>query len=157
MTTRALILHYADYRERSRMLTMLTESGEKISASAHGSKPYAEPFVCSELTLTRANNRWLVKEGRTVSEFRGIRAELEKFQMAAYIAGVVNAIADSDAPQPDLFRFCARVFDTLSRLDLSVDGILDRFQTEFEHRAAVTAGFYSFDEIRELLSQREYW
>ena len=157
MTTRAIILRYADYRERSRMLTLLTEDGEKISASVHGSKAYAEPFVCAELTLSVSGGRKYVKEGRTVAEFRGLRADIEKFQLAAYIAGVVNALADSDAPQPDLFRLCARAFDTLSKLDVTIDGLLDAFQNEFERRAAELAGFISFDEIRDLLTQREYW
>ncbi|MDR0819788.1 MAG: DNA repair protein RecO [Oscillospiraceae bacterium] len=152
MTTRALILRYADYKERSRILTVLTEQGEKLTVTSNGSKAYAEPYVCSELTLRQSNGRWYAQEGRTVAEFRGIRKDIEKFELAAYIAKIAEALSDSDVPQPELFRLIARAFDTMSKLEISADGTtLKRFQKALEIRIARIAGFVSFDEIREIL------
>jgi DNA repair protein RecO (recombination protein O) len=145
-------LRYADYKERSRILTVLTEHGEKLTVSAHGSKAYAEPYVCAELTLRSSKGRHYVSEGRTIAEFRGLRSDLGKFALAAYIAKITELLSDSDVPQPDLFRLCARAFHTLAKPETTA---IAEFKAAFESRAATLAGFQSFDDIRELLTARE--
>jgi len=147
-TVRAIILRFADYKERGRILTILTESGEKLTVSAHSRSAYTEPFVCSELMLRQTKNKLYVTEGRTITEFRGIRMELERFELAAYIAKILEAVADSDVPDTELFRLGANALNVLAKTEPES---LKEFKSAFETRVAAIAGFADFEQLEEIL------
>ncbi|MDR3149169.1 MAG: recombination protein O N-terminal domain-containing protein [Oscillospiraceae bacterium] len=147
-TIRVIVLRFADYKERARLLTVLTEKGEKIVVTAYSHGGYTEPFSCSEMTMRSRRGKWELKEASTITEFIGLRKSYEKFGLAAYMAKIAETVADSDVPEPDLFRLLARGYDTLAKIDTPE---IAAFQTAFESRIAELAGFASFDEIREHL------
>jgi DNA repair protein RecO (recombination protein O) len=146
-TTKVLILRYALYKEKNRILTVLTEQGEKLTVTANSSGAFTEPFTCSELTMREARGRWNVQEGRTVAEFLGLRQELERFELAAYISKTLELLADSDVPDPALFRLGVRALNSLAEQN---PGALPAFKAAFEERAAALAGF-DVKELRVLI------
>ncbi|MDR2360493.1 MAG: recombination protein O N-terminal domain-containing protein [Oscillospiraceae bacterium] len=147
-TVKVIVLRFVDYKEASRILTVLTEKGEKLTVTAHSRGGFAEPFACSEMTLQSSRGKWYLREAATITEFIGLRTSYEKFELAAYMSKTAETIADSDVPDPNLFRLLARGFDTLAKIGADET---DAFQTAFESRIADIAGFASFEEIREHL------
>jgi DNA repair protein RecO (recombination protein O) len=147
-TTKVLILRYALYKEKNRILTVLTESGEKLTVTANSSGAFTEPFTCSELTMRESRGRWNVQEGRTIAEFLGLRQELERFELAAYISKVLESLADSDVPDPALFRLGVRALNSLASQNPSE---LAAFKAAFEERSAALSGF-SVAELRGLIN-----
>ncbi|MDR2606394.1 MAG: recombination protein O N-terminal domain-containing protein [Oscillospiraceae bacterium] len=148
-TVRALVLRFADYKERGRILTVLTDEGEKLTVSAHSRNAYTEPFVCSELMLRKSKGKWYVTEGRTVSEFRGIRNELGRFDLAAHIARLLEAVSDADVPDPELFRLGANALNALAKTEAAQ---LEEFKTAVEARIARIAGFADYGQLEEILT-----
>ncbi len=120
-TTRGLVLRSADYKESSRMLTLLTEAEGKISASAKGVRrknsrlaAAAQPYAWAEFTLSQTAGRWTVTEANALELFPGVAADLERFALAAYLAELLETVCRDGLPEPELLRLGLNSFFTLS-------------------------------------------
>ncbi|MDR0937029.1 MAG: hypothetical protein LBM98_10150 [Oscillospiraceae bacterium] len=142
-TTKALILRYAPYGDTARILTALDEEGEKLTITAHGKFNAVQLYSCSELTLRTSKGRLSISEARTIAEFRGLRSSVEALELAAYTAKALERIAESDVPEPALFRLGARTWNAISEGKLP----LKELRKAFEQRAAMLAGFADFREL----------
>ncbi len=121
VTTRALVLRAADYKESSRMLTLLTESDGKISAAAKGVRrknsklaAAAQLYAFSEVTLSHSGGRWYLNEGNALELFPGIGLSIENLALAAYFSELLEAVCREDIPEPELLRLALNTFFALS-------------------------------------------
>ncbi|MDR0857806.1 MAG: hypothetical protein LBN97_02110 [Oscillospiraceae bacterium] len=142
-TTKALILRYAPYGDTARVLTVLDESGEKLTVTAHGKFNAVQLYSCAELTLRTSRGRLNIAEARTIAEFRGVRSSIDALNLAAHTAKTLERIADSDVPEPALFRLGAKMLNAVSEGTRP----LPELQAAFEQRAATLAGFANFAEL----------
>ena len=122
VTTHALVLRCADYKESSRMLTLLTESEGKLSVSAKGVRrknsrlaAAAQPYAYSEVTLGGSAGRWYLAEGNAVELFPGISSDLERLALAAYFAELLEAVCREEFAEPELLRLALNTFFALSQ------------------------------------------
>lgn len=122
LTTRALVLRTADYKESSRMLTLLTESEGKISASAKGVRrkgsrlaAAAQPYVFSEVTLSSSGGRWYLNEANAIELFPGISGSLENLALAAYFAELMETVCRDELPEPEILQLGLNAFYALSQ------------------------------------------
>ena len=122
VTTRALVLRSVDYKESSRMLTLLTESDGKLSASAKGVRrknsrlaAAAQPYAWAELTLSGSAGRWTVTEANALELFSGLAEELERLALAAYLAELLETVCREGLPEPELLRLGLNSLYALSR------------------------------------------
>jgi len=145
LKTKALILREVPYKESDRMLTLLTQERGQMSASARGSRKKSSPIAAgtqllcwSELVLYEYRGRWSVKEAAVERQFRGMRADLERFSLGCYFAEVVQALSLEDLPTPDLLSL---VLNSLHVLDKKPDLPLPLVKTAFEWRCMCAAGY----------------
>ena len=142
-TVKALVLREVKYKEADRILTVLTEDG-KLTMKAPGalrknSKCGAatQHLTISDLTLYTRVGHWQVREGTVIEPFEGLRKDLEKLSLAAYLAQVLEAVSDEDAASPELLQLGLNSLFALSN-DLAEDWLV---KAVFELRLACLTGY----------------
>ena len=121
VNTSGTVLREVQYKDASKILTVLTSSEGKLTVSAHGahrknSKLAAVTglLVFSEMTLLKKKDRWTMTEARTVEQFDGLRDDLKLLALGAYIAELTEDVADEDSPNPELLPLCLNALYALS-------------------------------------------
>lgn len=149
LTTRALVLREAKYKEADKMLTLLTEREGKISVSAKGAlrknckySAAAQQLCYSEFTLFRNRGHWTVNEGSTIEQFLGLREDLERLALANYFAELLEAVSDEDAPNAEMLSLGLNSLYALSRGLHSPEHI----KAVFELRLMCLSGYTPFLE-----------
>jgi len=121
VNTSGIVLREVQYKDASKILTVLTSSEGKLTVSAHGahrknSKLAAVTglLVFSEMTLLKKKDRWTMTEARTVEQFVGLRDDLKLLALGAYIAELTEDVADEDSPNTELLPLCLNALYALS-------------------------------------------
>ena len=144
VTTHALVLREADYRESDKILTLLTPQQGKITAQARGCRKRGnglsaacQMLVWSEMTLSEYRGRWTVTEASVELEFRRMRRELELLTLGTYFAQVVSAVVQEDSLPEELLPLllnCLYALDCTEKPPAQV-------KAAFELRSMALAGF----------------
>jgi len=121
INTTGIVLREVQYKDSSKILTVLTSDEGKLTVSAHGahrknSKLAAVTglLVFSEMTLQKKGERWTITEARSVEQFIGLRDDLKLLALGAYIAELTEAVADEDSPNKELLPLCLNALYALS-------------------------------------------
>ncbi|MDR0838130.1 MAG: DNA repair protein RecO [Oscillospiraceae bacterium] len=108
-TTRALVLRSVEYKEASRILTVLTDTDGKLTVSARGAMrknsrvmAAVQPLVLSEMTLSKNRDRYTLTEAHVIEQFRELSEDLSRFALGVYFAELLEAVSDEDSPSPEL-------------------------------------------------------
>ena len=144
LTTKALVLREANYKESDKILTLFTEQEGKLTASARGCRKKGSPIAAAcqllawgEFTLYEYNGRWSVKETASERLFDGVRTDLEKLSLASYLAEVTEALAGAGQPDSALLSMTLNCLHALDRLSVPTLQV----KTAFEWRAMALAGY----------------
>lgn len=144
MTTKALILREVDYKESDKILTLLTQQGGKVTASARGCRKKGSAMAAgcqllawSELVLYEYQDRWQVKEAAVEREFRGVRADLDKLALGCYFAELTELLSVEDIPSPELLSLTLNCLHALDKLSTP----LPQVKGAFEWKAMCLAGY----------------
>jgi DNA repair protein RecO (recombination protein O) len=144
INTTGIILREVQYKDTSKILTVLTSSEGKLTVSAHGahrknSKLAAVTglLVFSEMTLFKKKDRWTMTEARSVEQFIGLRDDLKLLALGAYIAELTEAVSDEDSPNPELLPLCLNALYALSEKIKTPDIV----KPAFELRLMAISGF----------------
>ncbi len=120
LTTEAIVLRRADYRENDRMLTLLSPAHGRIDALARGCKraksplvACAEQFALGEYVLYTGKGRATVTNAAIQETFYPLREDYDKLKFATYLVMLAEAAAQPALPARGLFTLLAR---SLSRL-----------------------------------------
>ena len=121
-TLNALVLREVHYKEADRILTLLTDTDGKITAKARGAlrkssrtAAATQQLTWSEMTLFENRGRWTVNEAVVKEGFEGLRRDMEKLALGAYIAECVEALSVEDQPEPELLQLGLNSLYALSR------------------------------------------
>ena len=143
-TTKGLILREVRYKESSRILTILTETEGKITAQARGalrktsrSAAATQQLTWSELTLFGNRGKWTVTEGSVLEGFAGLRSDMERFALGAYIAECLEAFSVEEQPDPRLLQLGLNSLYALSEKL----GEPEKIKAAFELRLMCLTGF----------------
>jgi len=105
---KGLVLRTADYKESSRMLTVLTDSLGKISIAARGvtrmkSRIAAscQPMAFSEMTLSESRERYYLKEASSIELFSGLTADLKNYSLGCYFLELLDASCPENSEEPE--------------------------------------------------------
>lgn len=119
--TQAIVLGHIEYGEADRILKLFTFERGKITAIAKGVRKirsrkagHLEPFTRASLYLAKGRNMDIVTQAETVDSYMGLRQDLEKVALAAYVVEVVDRFTYEEGQNTSMFRLLA---DTLSRLE----------------------------------------
>lgn len=144
LTTNALVLREANYKESDKILTLLTEQEGKLTVSARGCRKKGSPIaaacqmlVWGEFTLYEFQGRWSVKETASERLFDGVRVDLEKLSLASFLTEVTEALAEEGQPDPALLSMTLNCLHALDKLSVP----LEQVKTAFEWRVMALAGY----------------
>ena len=105
---KGLVLRTADYKESSKMLTVLTDSMGKISISARGATRLksriaaaCQPMAFSEMTVSESKERYYLKEANTLELFSGLTADLKDYALGCYFLELLDASCPETVEEPE--------------------------------------------------------
>lgn len=144
VTTKALVLREAAYKESDKILTILTPELGKLTVQARGCRKKGnglsaacQLLVWSELTLSEFRGRWSVTEAAVELEFRRLRSDLDKLALASYFAEVLESVIQEESPADELLPLMLNCLFALDQLEKP----LAQVKAAFELRAMSLAGF----------------
>lgn len=126
LTTDALILRSADYRDADRVLTLFTHEHGKVSAIARGARAskrrfagVLEPYAVIRVELESSRGDLLtLKRAELVRIFPGILADLAKMEVAGAALSLLREAHPARAPDAQMFL---HTLQFLTVIDLSGD------------------------------------
>jgi DNA repair protein RecO (recombination protein O) len=126
ITSQAIVLRRADYRENDRMLTMLSPAIGKFTALSRGCKRLKSPLMASselfslgEYELYSGKDRMTVTGCCLTDTFYPLRADFDRLALGVYMLNTAEAAAQEE-PASKLFILLARALNRLaySRADM---------------------------------------
>lgn len=120
ITTQAIVLRHADYREHDRMLTLFSPALGRVEALCRGCKKIGSPllgcsewFAFGEYVLYTGKGRITVVSCNLTESFYALRSDWDKLKYATYMLSVCEAMVQPNEQNVHLFTLLAR---SLSRL-----------------------------------------
>jgi len=121
VNTKGIVLREVNYKDSSKILTVLTADEGKLTVSAHGayrknSKLAASTglLVFSYMTMTKRKDRWTLTEAQPIEQFLGLRDDLKLLSLGSYIAELAEIISDEDSLNTQLLPLCLNTLYALS-------------------------------------------
>ncbi|MBO4331151.1 MAG: DNA repair protein RecO [Oscillospiraceae bacterium] len=118
---RGLVLRQVEYKESSRMLTVLTDGLGKIPVSARGAgrrgsrtAAASQLFAFSEMTLSQSRDRWYLNDANTIELFRGLSGDIAAFALGAYFLELTDTVCQEGVDEPEILSLCLRALWLLS-------------------------------------------
>lgn len=144
INTTGLVLRVTDYKDSSRILTILTSAEGKLTVSARGAlrrgsrlAAASQLFAYSHMTLYHSRERWTMTEAQTIELFSGLSGELVLLALGSYFMELLEAVSDEDSPNPEVLSLGLNALYTLSRNEKNPLLV----KTAFETRLMCLAGF----------------
>ncbi|MGV7976536.1 MAG: DNA repair protein RecO [Anaerolineaceae bacterium] len=117
----AVVLRHVEYGEADRILTLFTLEKGKIQAIAKGVRKirsrkagHLEPFTKVALFLAKGRNLAIVTQAEALESYPGIRADLQRTALAAYVIELLDRFTQEEGENRQLFGL---LVDTLGRLN----------------------------------------
>lgn len=142
--TKALVLREVRYKEADRILTILSDTGGKMTVKARGAlrkgsrlTAATQQLTYSEMTLFGNKGKYTVNEASILEDFAGLRGDITTLALGCYFAECAEAMAVEDQPDTELLQL------TLNSLYALSKGLYDSRQIKaaFELRLASVAGY----------------
>ena len=138
ITTQAIVLRHADYREHDRMLTLLSPSMGRIEALCRGCKRPQSPllsasewFALGEYVLFAGKGHMTVTSCNLTESFFPLRTDYERLKHATYILSVTEAAAQPGEKAVELFTLLARSLSRLAYTDRDAKAVSAAFLLHF--------------------------
>lgn len=138
ITTQAIVLRHADYREHDRMLTLLSPDMGRVEAMSRGCKKMNSPllaasewFAFGEYTLYANKERMTVTSCHLIESFYPLRTDWERLKHASYILSVCEAAIQPGEPAFHLFTLLVRSLSRLAYSDIAMNSVTAAFLLHF--------------------------
>ncbi|NLI22899.1 MAG: DNA repair protein RecO [Clostridiales bacterium] len=109
-TLQGVVLRHANYRDRDRMLTLLTPDRGRVDVLARGCRkpksplmPAAEVFVHGEFVLFRQNDRFTLTSCALTDTFYPLRLDAYRLTCATYLLNLAQTAAQPEQPAEGLY------------------------------------------------------
>ena len=144
LVLKGLVLRTADYKESSKMLTVLTDSMGKISVAARGATRLksrmaaaCQPTAFSEMTVSESRERYYLREASSLELFSGMTADLKHYALGCYFLELLDAACPETVEEPEALTL------GLNALWLLSQGKKDRriVKSAFELRLMALLGY----------------
>ena len=134
ITTQAIVLHTADYRENDRMLSLLSPEHGQLDALCRGCKKpqsplmsAAQPFAYGEYVLYQAKGRMTVTSFQLIDSFYPLREDYERLRYAACMLEILHVQAVPGEGSGKLFLLLARSLKRLCYMPLEPRAVTAAF------------------------------
>ena len=138
ITTQAIVLRHADYREHDRMLTLLSPSMGRVEALCRGCKRPQSPllaasewFALGEYVLFSGKGRMTVTSCNLTESFFSLRTDYDRLKYATYLLSVAEAAAQPGERAVELFTLLARSLSRLAYGGMDMKAVCAAFLLHF--------------------------
>jgi len=135
---RALLADATDYRENSRMVTLLSAERGCISACAHNCRKAGaallaatQPLVCGEYELHESRGRYTLRNCDITETFFPLRSSPKKYQIALAITALARAAAPEGLHCENIFHLLLVTLSHLAYSQQHHEDLLIYFLTHF--------------------------
>lgn len=144
LKTDGIVLREIEYKDKDKLLTVLTAANGKITVKARGVKgrtskikAACQLLTFSEFTLLDYQGRYVITEATAKEMFPGLRNNIELLSLASYFAQVTEVVAQEDDPNPDVLSLLLNALFALCHLSRPQALV----KAAFEMRIACLAGY----------------
>lgn len=119
-TTDGLIVREVAVGESDKMLTILTPEFGQISVMAKGAKSIKKGAAATELytygnyEIYEKNDRNWLRGGSVLEGFFGLRTDIEKIALAAYLSDLACELTGEGLPSPEILKMTLNSFFAIS-------------------------------------------
>lgn len=145
ITTQAIVLTYAAWRENDRILTLISPDHGRIDALCRGCRKPKSPlaaagerFTLGEYVFFAGKDRKIVQSCGVIETFYPLRLEYERLAHAAVLAAATQKAVQADEPAPHLFILLAR---SLKRLAFEEETPMEAVTCAFLLHFTAISGF----------------
>lgn len=137
ITTPALVLRRADWRDYDRMVTLFSPEYGRIEAVVRGCRRpkspllnAAEPFCAGEYQILKVKDRFTVTQVRISNSFFEIRQDYDRLTHGAYWLRLLGEVVVEDEPNEPLFQMSLNALAYLAHSDLPVSLLTAMFEMQ---------------------------
>lgn len=137
LTTPAIVLRRADWRDYDRMVTLFTPEFGRIDAVVRGCrKPKspllnaAEPFCAGEYQLLKVGGRVTVTQARITNSFFELRSDYDRLTHGAFWLKLLSEVVVEDEPNEALFQMTLNALAYLTHSDLPEELLTAMFEMQ---------------------------
>lgn len=145
ITVHGLCVREAETGDYDKIITLVTQEMGKITVTGKGVKSLksrhmvaCQPFSYSTFVLKKSKKFWYIEESEAKETFYGLRNDLERLSLAAYVCDVLADVTVENAPEPELLRL---TLNTLYAISNKREVPLSLIKAAFELRCAAECGF----------------
>ncbi len=145
MEVDGLVIKEVKTGESDKILTLLTPTHGKVSVKAKGAgsikgkhSASAQLFCYSTFLLRKTQKYFYIADSYYINSFEGLRYDIERLALAAYLCDIANDLSLEDTPDPDLMSLTLNALYALDKLPKISPS---QVKAAYELKAAVTAGF----------------
>ena len=142
--TEAIVLREVELGEADKLLDLLSKDRGLLTVRARnvrrGNSPIksaCQLLTLSEYTIKDYRGKLSVQEAQPIEQFRQLRDNIELLALGSYFAQATGAVAQEDAPNPELIALLCNALYALGKLQKPQSLV----KAAFELRLACLAGF----------------
>ncbi len=144
LTVHGLTVRETEVGEYDKIITLVTMEQGRMSIMGKGVKSLksknmvsCQPFCYSTFTLRRSDKYYYIVESELAQCFYGLRTDLDKMALAAYLCDVCADCSVEGSADPSLLRLTLNALYALSEKDVN----LQQLKAAFEFKCACEMGF----------------
>lgn len=139
-----LVVRETDFGDYDKLITLITKETGKITVTAKGVRslrskhiPTTQLYSYSIFVLKKYKSYYYIVDSELSEAFYGLRTDIEKLALAAYIADICADISVENSPDEPLLRLTLNVLYAISE-DVAP---LDTIKAAYELKALALSGF----------------
>jgi DNA repair protein RecO (recombination protein O) len=143
--TNGIVIRVSPYGENSRVLTILTERGNTLTATVRGSSKISSQniggtqlFAYSSFSFDRKKDWYYLRSSEPLHTFYGLRDDLKKLALASYFLQILLECVTEEEEAPELIRL---VLNSLHFLETGKRQSAALLKSIFELRFLSETGF----------------
>lgn len=144
LKTQGIVLREVEYQDADKLLDILSQDRGLLTVRARGVRRSSSPLkgacqllTLAEFTLFENRGKLSVQEAMPLEQFRPLREDIELLALGTYFAQATGAVAQEDAPNPELISLLCNALYALGQLRRPPQLV----KAAFELRLACYAGF----------------
>lgn len=125
LTTPAIVIRRADWRDYDRMVTLFTPMYGRIDAVARGCRRpksqlmnAAEPFSAGEYQLIRTKDRYTIVQCRISDSYYELRMDYDRLTHGVYWLKLLEEVVVQDEPNAELFDMTLKALAYLTHSEI---------------------------------------
>lgn len=145
ITVRGLNVRETETGDYDKIITLVTHEMGKITVTGKGVKSLkskhvvaCQPFAYSTFVLKKSKKFWYIEESENIECFYGLRGDLERLSLAAYVCDVLADVSVENMADPEPLRLALNILYAISR---HKDVPLLQIKSAFEIRLSAECGF----------------